>query len=101
MPCRRTNNISVELKKFWMLFHGSKAGRFLVSSILRLLESECASRLSLKVLEEVTSVCVCVCWVCWGVFSVLSEHATLPINGSPRCYRGPMKQKACVCILTA
>lgn len=29
--------MSVELKKFWMVFQGSKARRFLASSILRLL----------------------------------------------------------------
>lgn len=47
-PCRRTSGMSVELKIFGMMFQGFKARRFLVGSLLRLLEPDCESRLAFE-----------------------------------------------------
>lgn len=79
--------MSVELKKFWMMFQGFKARRFLVGSVLRLLEPDCESRLAFEGVGR-TDSCVCV-YV--GEWSVLSMHmpscppvADIDVIGVPR-----------------
>lgn len=64
--------MSVELKKFWIIFQGFKVRRFLVGSVLRLLEPDCESRLAFEG-DGRRDSCACVC-VCVGEWSVVSMH---------------------------